>query len=109
MPNKEARLKRPVSNTAARRGRQRALWLLLAMLLAYLFTWALSAQLALVLAWLGQARSEAVLSSSLVAFVSYPALVLWLLCARRARRNALWLTAIALALLALQRLLVEAG
>ncbi|WP_225932804.1 hypothetical protein [Pseudomonas oryzicola] len=102
-------MKRPVSNTAATRGRLRALWLLLAMLLAYLFSWALSAQLALMLAWLGQARSEAVLGSSLAAFVSYPALVLWLLCARRARRNALWLTAIALALLATQRLLVGAG
>ncbi|GEM_PF-4268957 len=109
MPNKEARLKRHLSNTAARHGRQRALWLLLAMLLAYLFTWALSAQLALTLAWLGQARSEAVLSSSIAAFVLYPALVLWLFCARRARRNALWLTASALVLLTMQRLLVEAG
>lgn len=79
------------------------------MLLAYLFIWALSAQVALGLAWLGQAPSEAVLSSSIAAFVLYPALVLWLLCARRARRNALWLTSLALVLLAMQRVLVGAG
>ncbi|RCL26422.1 hypothetical protein C6A77_11995 [Pseudomonas sp. AFG_SD02_1510_Pfu_092] len=89
--------------------RQRALWLVLALLLAYLFSWALSAQLALGLAWLGQAPSEAVLSSSIAAFVLYPALLLWLLCARQARRNALWLSGLALALLAMQRLLAGAG
>lgn len=102
-------MKRPASNQARPQGGRRGLWLLLALLLAYVFTWALSAQVALGLAWLGQAPSEAVLSSSIAAFVLYPALVLWLLCARRARRNALWLGGLAVALLATQRVLVGAG
>ena len=83
------------------RSRQRALWLLLALLLGYLFIWPFSALAALAFAWFGQAPSEAVLSSSIGAFVLYPALVLWLLCARRAVRNALWLVGVALVLLAL--------
>ncbi|WP_241507415.1 hypothetical protein [Pseudomonas sp. AFG_SD02_1510_Pfu_092] len=102
-------MRRPASNNNRMLARQRALWLVLALLLAYLFSWALSAQLALGLAWLGQAPSEAVLSSSIAAFVLYPALLLWLLCARQARRNALWLSGLALALLAMQRLLAGAG
>lgn len=102
-------MKRPASHKASPQGRQRALWLLLAALLAYLFTWAFSAVVALGLAGLGQAPSEAVLSSSIAAFVLYPVLVLWLLCARRTLRNALWLTSLSLALLALQRVLVGVG
>ncbi|MFD2640942.1 hypothetical protein [Pseudomonas japonica] len=91
------------------RDRQRALWLLLALLLSYLFIWPVSALAALALAWLGQAPSEAVLSSSIGAFVFYPPLALWLLCARRAVRSALWLACVALALLALLHALAGAG
>ncbi|MFT2158600.1 hypothetical protein [Pseudomonas putida] len=102
-------MKRPASRMAGARGRQRGLWLLLALLLAYLFIWPLSALAALALAWLGQAPSEAVLSSSIAAFVLYPPLVLWLLCARRVLRNSLWLAGGALAMLASLPALVGAG
>ena len=91
---------KPASTATHPRGRKRALWLLLALSVAYLCTWAFSAQLALILAWLGQARSEAALTSSITAFIAYPALVLWLFCSRRPLRNALCLTALALAALA---------
>ena len=72
--------------------------LLLALLLGYLIIWPFSAMAALALAWLGLAPSEAVLCRSIDTFVLYTALVLWLLCAHRAVRNALWLAGVALAL-----------
>lgn len=99
-------MKRPALHKKTAKGRLRALWLLLTLLLSYLFIWPFSAIAALALEWLGQAPSEAVLSSSIGAFVLYPALVLWLLCARRAVRNALWLVCVALAMLALLHVLV---
>lgn len=102
-------MKRPASYKKSARDRERALRLLLALLLSYLFIWPFSAMAALALAWLGQAPSEAVLSSSIGAFVLYPPLVLWLLCARRAVRNALWLACVSLALQALLHALVGAG
>ncbi|WGV20719.1 hypothetical protein QIY50_26400 [Pseudomonas putida] len=102
-------MKRPASDKKSARHRQRAVWLLLALLLGYLFIWPFSAIAALALAWLGQAPSEAVLSSSIGSFVLYPALVLWLLCARLAVRNALWLACVSLALLALLHVLAGAG
>ncbi|AZL69435.1 MULTISPECIES: hypothetical protein [Pseudomonas] len=102
-------MKRPASHKASVRGRQRGLWLLLALLLAYLFIWPLSALAALALAWLGQAPSEAVLSSSIAAFVLYPPLVLWLLCARRLVRNSLCLAAVSLVMLATLRALAGAS
>lgn len=94
-------MKRPALHKKTAKGQQRALWLLLALLLSYLFIWPFSSIAALALAWLGQAPSEAVLSSSIGAFALYPALVLWLLCARRAVRNASWLVCVALAMLAM--------
>ncbi|PYG78400.1 MULTISPECIES: hypothetical protein [unclassified Pseudomonas] len=102
-------MKQPASRKAGARSRQRALWLLLALLLAYLLIWPLSALAALALAWLGQAPSEAVLSSSIAAFVLYPPLVLWLLCVRRRVLNSLWLGGVSLAMLAALRVLAEAG
>lgn len=102
-------MKQAASRKAGARGRQRALWMLLSLLLAYLFIWPLSALGALALAWLGQAPSEAVLSSSIAAFVLYPPMVLWLLCARRVLRNSLWLAGGSLVMLASLRALVGVG
>lgn len=102
-------MKRPALYKKSAWDRQRTLWLLLALLLSYLFIWPFSAMAALALKWLGQAPSEAVLSSSIGAFMLYPPLALWLLCARRAVRNALWLACVSLALLALLHALVGAG
>lgn len=102
-------MKRPASHKQSARDRQRAVWLLLALLLSYLFIWPVSAMAALALAWLGQAPSEAALSSSIGSLVLYPPLVLWLLCARRAVRNALWLACVSLALLALLHAVEGAG
>ncbi|OII56613.1 hypothetical protein BIW19_16890 [Pseudomonas putida] len=102
-------MKRPASYKKSARDRQRAVWLLLALPLSYLFIWPFSAMAALALAWLGQAPSEAVLGSSIGSFVLYPPLVLWLLCANRAVRNAVWLACVSLALLALLHALKGVG
>ncbi|MBA1380523.1 hypothetical protein [Pseudomonas brassicacearum] len=69
--------------------RQRTVWLVLALSIGYLCVWALTTLAGLGLSWLGLQRSEAVLASTIAAFVSYPLLVLWLFCARPARRNGL--------------------
>lgn len=68
--------------------RQRAAWLVLALLLSYLFTWALSSLSALCLVRLALPRSEAVLIASMAGFMLFPLLGLWLFGARRARRGA---------------------
>lgn len=98
-----------MSDRNSARDRPRALLLLLALLVSYLFIWPFSAMVALVLAWLGQAPSEAVLGSSIGAFVLYPPLVLWLLCARRAVRNALCVAGVSLVLLAILQTLAGRG
>lgn len=67
--------------------RQRAAWLVLALLLSYLFIWALSSLSALCLVRLALPRSEAVLISSILGFVLFPLLGLWLFGARQAWRQ----------------------
>lgn len=102
-------MKRPASKQGRPAGRTRAVWLLVSLSVAYLFAWAASALAALGLARLGQAPSEAVLSSAIAAFVLYPPLVLWLLCARQALRHLVGLTGLSLALLLAQQVLKGAG
>lgn len=68
--------------------RARAAYLLTVLLGSYAVIWTFTGFLAAVLSGLGLVRSEAVLVSSLLAFVLYPVLVLVTLAARRPLR--LW-------------------
>ncbi|MGF6317801.1 hypothetical protein [Pseudomonas frederiksbergensis] len=86
--------------------RQRAVWLVLALLIGYLFIWALTTLSGLSLLQLGLQRSEAVLISTMAGFVIYPLLVLWLFCARRARRNGLLVAGASMLLLGMVHYLV---
>ncbi|EJL03578.1 hypothetical protein PflQ2_3241 [Pseudomonas fluorescens Q2-87] len=76
--------------------RQRTVWLVLALSISYLFVWALTTLVGLGLVQLGQQRSEAVLASTIAGFVIYPLLVLWLFCARRARRHGVLLAGVSI-------------
>lgn len=79
--------------------RQRTVWLVLALLIGYLFVWVLTTLAGLGLVQLELQRSEAVLASTIAGFVIYPLLVLWLFCARRARRHGVLLAGVSILVL----------
>jgi Cu/Ag efflux pump CusA len=66
----------------------RAGYLLVVLLGSYAVIWTFTSFAAVALSWLGTARSEAVIASSLLSFVLYPALVLVALATQRPLR--LW-------------------
>lgn len=66
----------------------RASYLLVVLLGSYAVIWTFTSFSAVALSWLGAARSEAVIASSLLSFVLYPTLVLIALAAQRPLR--LW-------------------
>ncbi|MBN2992069.1 hypothetical protein JWR97_12675 [Pseudomonas cedrina subsp. fulgida] len=82
---RKAASKQPGNTLDARR----TAWLLLTLLLSYWCCWALSAGLAVCLLQWRVQPSEAVLISSMAAFVIFPVLAVWLFSTAHAMRNGL--------------------